>query len=101
MILPEWWNGRHGGLKIPCPQRRVGSSPTSGTNICFLSLIIHTMRMIAKELTRKYVRGTEKKIIVQLITAFLCHLTPTVINGAGLPCSKVHINTRVLKHTYD
>ena len=28
---PEWRNGRRGGLKIPCSQGRVGSSPTSGT----------------------------------------------------------------------
>ena len=28
---PEWWNGRHGGLKIRCSQGRVGSTPTSGT----------------------------------------------------------------------
>ena len=27
-----WWNGRHEGLKIPCPQGRVGSSPTRSTN---------------------------------------------------------------------
>ena len=26
-----WWNGRHEGLKIPCPQGRVGSSPTRST----------------------------------------------------------------------
>ena len=29
--LPEWRNGRRAGLKIQCPQGRVGSSPTSGT----------------------------------------------------------------------
>ena len=29
--LPEWRNGRRGGLKILCWQQRVGSSPTSGT----------------------------------------------------------------------
>ena len=28
---PEWWNGRHGGLKIRCSKGRVGSTPTSGT----------------------------------------------------------------------
>jgi hypothetical protein len=27
---PEWRNGRRGGLKIRCPQGRVGSSPSSG-----------------------------------------------------------------------
>ena len=29
--LPEWRNGRRGGLKILCRELRVGSSPTSGT----------------------------------------------------------------------
>ena len=28
---PGWRNGRRGGLKIRCPQGRVGSSPTPGT----------------------------------------------------------------------
>ena len=28
---PEWRNGRRDGLKIRCPQGRVGSSPSSGT----------------------------------------------------------------------
>ena len=28
---PEWRNGRRDGLKIRCPQGRVGSNPTSGT----------------------------------------------------------------------
>ena len=31
---PEWWNGRHGGLKSLCPQGRAGSSPASGTRLC-------------------------------------------------------------------
>ena len=29
---PEWWNGRHEGLKNPSPQGGTGSSPVSGTN---------------------------------------------------------------------
>ena len=29
--MPEWRNGRRDGLKIRCPQGRVGSTPTSGT----------------------------------------------------------------------
>ena len=28
---PGWWNGRHGGLKHRCRQRRAGSSPALGT----------------------------------------------------------------------
>ena len=31
-----WWNGRHRGLKIPCPQKRVGSSPTIRTALKLL-----------------------------------------------------------------
>ena len=30
-LKPEWWNGRHDGLKIRCSQEREGSSPSSGT----------------------------------------------------------------------
>ena len=30
---PEWWNGRHGGLKIRCSQGREGSNPSSGTTV--------------------------------------------------------------------
>jgi hypothetical protein len=33
LSLPEWRNGRRGGLKIRCPQGRVGSTPSSGTNL--------------------------------------------------------------------
>ena len=29
----SWWNGRRAGLKIPCPQGHVGSSPTEATNL--------------------------------------------------------------------
>ena len=29
---PEWWNGRHDGLKIRCSQGREGSNPSSGTH---------------------------------------------------------------------
>ncbi len=29
---PEWWNGRHEGLKNPSPQGGTGSSPVSGTS---------------------------------------------------------------------
>ncbi len=38
LFLPEWRNGRRGGLKIRCPQGRVGSTPSSGTlAFCFRS----------------------------------------------------------------
>ena len=32
ILMLWWWNGRHEGLKIPCPQGRVGSSPTRSTD---------------------------------------------------------------------
>ncbi len=28
-----WWNGRHRGLKIPCPNRRAGSTPAIRTSL--------------------------------------------------------------------
>ncbi len=33
VLLAEWRNGRRWGLKIPCPQGRVGSTPTSAIRI--------------------------------------------------------------------
>ena len=32
LFLPEWRNGRRGGLKIRCPQGRVGSTPSVYTD---------------------------------------------------------------------
>ena len=32
-LLPKWRNGRRAGLKIQCPQGRVGSSPTFGISV--------------------------------------------------------------------
>lgn len=32
--MPKWRNGRRAGLKILCPQGRVGSTPTFGTKHC-------------------------------------------------------------------
>ncbi len=36
-MSPGWWNGRHGGFKILCPNGRAGSSPAPGTQLltCF------------------------------------------------------------------
>ena len=50
---------------------------------------------------KKYVKGTAKKAPVQLLQVFLCHLTVAVMKGVGIPCSKVYITTRVIKHIYD
>ena len=30
-LLPKWRNGRRGGFKIRCPEKRAGSSPAFGT----------------------------------------------------------------------
>ena|SRR3990167_8571557 len=56
---------------------------------------------VIPELHRKYIRGTEKQAIVQLVQAFLCNLTAAVTAGISCPCTKVYINTRVIKHVYD
>ncbi len=34
-LLGGWWNGRHGGLKIPWRRRRAGSSPAPPTTDSF------------------------------------------------------------------
>ena len=46
LFLPEWRNGRRGGLKIRCPQGRVGSTPSSGTTATFLEMLarVHAKR---------------------------------------------------------
>lgn len=54
-----------------------------------------------QHLHKTYVRGSEKRAIVQLVTVVLCHLTTAVIRGTNIPCNKVYLNTRVLKHIYD
>jgi len=48
-----------------------------------------------------YVRNTPKKAIVQMVKVLLCHLPIAVSKGVPMPCNKVYINTRVLKHVYD
>lgn len=59
------------------------------------------MIQIVPDLYEKHIKGTEKGALVQPVQAFLCNLTSAVIKGISSPCKKVHINTRVLKHTYD
>ena len=36
--LAGWWNGRHRGLKIPCPLGRAGSTPAPATNMLILTI---------------------------------------------------------------
>lgn len=52
-------------------------------------------------LNKKYIKGTTKKAVVQLVQVHLCHLTAAVVKGIGLTCNKVYLSTRVLKHLYD
>ena len=52
-------------------------------------------------LYKKYVRGTDRKAIVQMVIVLLCHLTAAVAKGVGTECTKVYINSRVVKHIYD
>ena len=54
-----------------------------------------------QHLYKRHVRGTEKKAVVRLVAVFLCHLTVAVSKGAHIPCSKVYVSTRVIKHIYD
>jgi chromosome segregation ATPase len=47
MPWPEWRNGRRDGFKIRCPKGRVGSSPTSGTQV------IHTLTPMGQRLLQR------------------------------------------------
>jgi hypothetical protein len=52
-------------------------------------------------LHKKYIKGSEKNAIVQIVQAFMCNLTAAVVKGISCPSNKVYISTRVLKHVYD
>lgn len=56
---------------------------------------------VIPDLHKKYVRGTEKRAIVQFVQIFICHLTVAVVKGTGCICNKVYVSTRVIKHIYD
>jgi len=57
--------------------------------------------MIFRSIYKKYIKGTDKKAIVQLVQVFVCHLTSSVSKGIKCGCNKVYISTRVIKHVYD
>lgn len=57
--------------------------------------------MDIRGLAKKYVRGTEKKAIVQFVTILLCRLPATVVRAINLETDKVYVNARVIKHAYD
>ena len=46
IIMPEWWNGRHDGLKIRWIKFRVGSNPSSGIYLYSLGILIFTLILI-------------------------------------------------------
>ncbi len=56
---------------------------------------------MVRHLHKQYVRGTQRKAIVQLVQISLCHLTSAVAKGINASCNKVYVNTRVIKHVYD
>lgn len=58
-----------------------------------MSTIIH--------LYKRHIKGTERKSIVRSVSVLLCHLTVAVIRGVEIPCNKVYVSTRVIKHIYD
>ncbi len=59
------------------------------------------MATILFHLYKKYIKGSAKKSLVQLIQVQLCHLTVTVTKGLNIKCNRVYLSTRVLKHIYD
>ena len=60
--MPEWRNGRRGGLKIRCPEGRVGSNPTLGTSIQ-VSLYTHAVGswLVERRLAQTSVRLREAR----------------------------------------
>ena len=52
-------------------------------------------------LFQKHITNTKHRAIVVLETIYICRLTAVVIKATGFSDSKVHINTKVLKHLYD
>lgn len=63
--------------------------------------MVQAKRRIVHDLHERYVRGSEKKAIVQTVLAFVCHLGAPVVRGIGCPCTKLYVSTRVIKHIYD
>lgn len=53
------------------------------------------------KLWKQHIRGTTEKSIVKNVTILACLLTKTVQDACNFPTSKIHLNTRVLKHLYD
>ena len=58
-------------------------------------------RGVILELFEKHIKNTKEKEIVALECVYICRLTYTVFRILGFEDSKVHLNTKVLKHLYD
>lgn len=58
-------------------------------------------RGVILELFEKHIKNTKEKEIVVLESVYICRLTYSVLSILGFNDSKVHINTKVLKHLYD
>jgi len=53
------------------------------------------------KLYNKYIKDTEKEVIVANRQIVICFLTNAVITAINFKSPKVYINTRILKHLYD
>jgi len=58
-------------------------------------------RGVVLELFEKHIKNTKEKEIVPLECVYICRLTYSVLNVLNFSDSKVHINTKILKHLYD
>jgi hypothetical protein len=58
-------------------------------------------RGVILEIFEKHIKNTKEKEIVPLETVYICRLTYSVLSVLGFSDSKVHVNTKVLKHLYD
>jgi hypothetical protein len=58
-------------------------------------------RGVVQNLFEKHIINTKEKEVVVLESAFICRLTYMVLDVLGFSDSRVHINTKVLKHLYD
>ena len=64
VVLPLWWNGRHGRLKICCPQGREGSSPSEGTRLIAI--------FYSKNMKSWLAFSKNKKLYFSLFSSFCC-----------------------------
>lgn len=58
-------------------------------------------RGVVLELYEKHIKNTTEKEIVILERVYICRLTSSVLAILNFTDSKIHINTKVLKHLYD